>query len=416
LRFKSQIFDPTTELPTLSAVLDDVRRLMEDRGSLGLAYLDLGADGQAETLHGWQAYDELLGAFARALRNLRLEAPFSSRDIVAILAVRSDKFLMFLGGAGPTLDRERLASAFSTLRERLQAGLKDQLPTSLKTMPVLSSGCALFHRDPMLRAERGVHRALDEAISMSLRERERQEDRRLQILDALIQGQEVVTLYQPILDLRDLSVVGHEVFTRGPSGGPFEDPDRLFALAERAGRMTDFERLSRHAALATVHRHLKPGCKLFLNTSARALQDPEVAGAGFVARVDALGLPHSQVVLEITERVAVEERQLYREALRSLKDAGFGIAIDDMGAGYSSLQAIVELEPDYLKFDISLVRNIDRSLIKRSLLETLVDLSERIGAGVIAEGIEARSELDTLREMGVRLGQGHYLAAPKPVP
>ena len=251
---------------------------------------------------------------------------------------------------------------------------------------------------------------------MSLREREGEEDRRLQILDNLIQGQEVVTLYQPILDLTDLSVVGHEVFTRGPSGGPFEDPERLFALAERAGRMTEFERLSRRAALDTVHRHLRPGGKLFLNTSARALQDPEVAGAGFVDRVDAEGLSHSQVVLEITERVAVEERQLYRDALRALKDAGFGIAIDDMGAGYSSLQSIVELEPDYLKFDISLVRNIDRSLIKRSLLETLVDLSEKIGAGVIAEGIEARSELDTLREMGVRLGQGLFLAPPAPVP
>jgi EAL domain-containing protein (putative c-di-GMP-specific phosphodiesterase class I) len=132
--------------------------------------------------------------------------------------------------------------------------------------------------------------------------------------------------------------------------------------------------------------------------------------------VDAEGLRHSQVVLEITERVAVEERQLYRDTLRALKDAGFGIAIDDMGAGYSSLQSIVELEPDYLKFDISLVRNIDRNLIKRSLLETLVDLSEKIGARVIAEGIEARSELDTLREMGVRLGQGPYLAPPAPVP
>jgi EAL domain-containing protein (putative c-di-GMP-specific phosphodiesterase class I) len=416
LRFKSQIFDPTTELPTLSAILDDVRRLMEDRGSLGLAYLDIGGDGQAETLHGWQAYDDLLRAFARVLLELRAEPALSPRDIVAVLAVRSDKFVVFMGGSGRPLDAERLAMTFTLLRERVQAKLKEELPAAIKTLPAISSGYALLHRDPMLRAERSVHRALDEAISMSLRERERDEDRRLQFLDSLIQGQEVVTLYQPILDLRDLTVLGHEVFTRGPSGGPFDDPERLFALAERAGRMTEFERLSRRAALATVHRHLRPGGKLFLNTSARALQDPEVAGSGFVGRVDAEGLSHSQVVLEITERVAVEERQVYRDRLRALKDAGFGVAIDDMGAGYSSLQSIVELEPDYLKFDISLVRNIDRSLIKRSLLETLVDLSEKIGAGVIAEGIEARSELDTLREMGVRLGQGMYLAPPAPVP
>jgi EAL domain-containing protein (putative c-di-GMP-specific phosphodiesterase class I) len=83
-----------------------------------------------------------------------------------------------------------------------------------------------------------------------------------------------------------------------------------------------------------------------------------------------------------------------------------------MGAGYASLTSLVEVEPDYLKFDISLVRNIDRSLIKRSLLETLVDLSSKIGAKVIAEGIEMEPELATLREMGVPLGQGRFLGPP----
>ena len=78
--------------------------------------------------------------------------------------------------------------------------------------------------------------------------------------------------------------------------------------------------------------------------------------------------------------------------------------------------AVVEVEPDYLKFDVSLVRDIDRSLIKRSLLETLVDLAERIGARVVAEGIEAESELLALRDRGVGLGQGRYLAPPRPVP
>jgi hypothetical protein len=135
---------------------------MEDRGSLGLTYLDLGADGQAEALHGWQAYDELLRAFARVVLDLRFDPPLSPRDIVAVLAVRSDKFLLFLGGADRPFDRERLASAFSVLRERLQARLKAELPPAVKALPAIHSGYALLHRDPMLRAERVVHRALDE--------------------------------------------------------------------------------------------------------------------------------------------------------------------------------------------------------------------------------------------------------------
>jgi len=251
---------------------------------------------------------------------------------------------------------------------------------------------------------------------MSLRSRAREEDRRVQGLDMLIQDRQVVTLYQPILDLRNMTVLGHEVFTRGPAGGPFEDAEGLFLLAERTGRLLDFERLCRSRALGSARRHLHQGKKLFLNTSAGALQDPQVAGSAFIEEVERQGLDHADVVLEITERVAVGERQAHQDVLRALKRSGFGIAIDDMGAGYSSLQAVVELEPDYLKFDVSLVRNIDRSLIKRSLLETLVELSEKIGSQVIAEGIEAESEFQTLRDMGVGLGQGRYLAPPMVVP
>ena len=168
--------------------------------------------------------------------------------------------------------------------------------------------------------------------------------------------------------------------------------------------------------MSSARRHLAPGGKLFLNTSAEALLDPDLVAETFARQVGGLGFEPRDVVLEITERVAVEERAACGVVLRNLKKHGFGVAIDDMGAGYSSLHSVVEMEPDFTKFDVSLVRHIDRSLIKRSLLETLVELSEKIGARVIAEGIEAESELATLRDLGVGLGQGRYLAPPLPVP
>lgn len=417
LRFKNHVFDTNTEMPTLAAVLDDVRRLMEERGTLGLVYLDLGGDGQVEALHGWHAYDEVVRSFAVTLGSLKGDGVLGARDILAVLSVRSDKFLLFLGGIGTVpLDRPAVEALAARVRERIVEALPGHLLTVLTSPLVFHQGHALMYRDPMLRAERCVHRALDEAMFMSLRDRSREDDRRAQRLDAMILSREVVTLYQPILDLRNLTVLGHEVFTRGPTGGPFEDAEGLFILAERTGRLRDFERLCRSRALASARHHLRRGNKLFLNTSAGALRDPEVAGAGFIREVERQGLDHGDVILEITERVAVGERQAYQGILRDLKREGFGIAIDDMGAGYASLQAVVEIEPDYLKFDISLVRNIDRSLIKRSLLETLVELSEKIGAQVIAEGIEAESEFRTLRDMGVRLGQGRYLAPPVQVP
>jgi EAL domain-containing protein (putative c-di-GMP-specific phosphodiesterase class I) len=414
LRFKNHVFDANTELPTLPAVMDDVRRLMEERGSLGVVYLDLAAEPGAEAARGWQAYDELLRAFARALLSLKGEAgPLSPRDIVAVTSVRSDKFLVFMRAGDPGgPDSGSLDARVQRLCEKLAEAIPRFLESARKAPVPFHEGHAVMYRDPMLRAERSMHRALDEAMFMSLTQRTREDDRRLQGLDEIIGEEEVVTLYQPILDLRTLDVLGHEVFSRGPAGGPFEDAERLFALAERTGRLLDLERLCRNRALVSAPRHLRPGTKLFLNTSAPALADPTVSGEAFVRQVEAQGLDHCDVVLEITERVAIEEREAYRDMLRKLKQEGFGIAIDDMGSGYSSLKALVEVEPDYLKFDISLVRDIDRSLIKRSLLETLVDLSAKIGAKVIAEGIEMEPELATLREMGVPLGQGRYLGPP----
>jgi EAL domain-containing protein (putative c-di-GMP-specific phosphodiesterase class I) len=416
LRFKNHVYDSETELPTLVAVLDEVRRLVEERGTLGLVLVDPGAGGEVETLHGWQAYDGAIRGLAAALKALRADGFLGSRDLIATLGVRSDKFLVFVGGPpGLALDATALEGLVARLRSRLaEETLRHAGLAALGVRPEL--GYALLHRDPMLRAERSVHRALDEAMLLSSQQRAQDEGARAHELDALILDGRVVTFYQPIVNLRDGSVLGHEVFTRGDSGSPLDDPEQLFALAERTGRLLELERLCRARSLESVGRHLRPGHKLFLNTSAPTLHDPEVAGAGFVKRIDEQGLAHSNVVLEITERVTHDQRRRSRDVLKELRRLGFGVAIDDMGAGYSSLQSIVELEPNYLKFDISLVRNIDRSLIKRSLLETLVELSDKIGAQVIAEGIEAESELETLREMGVLLGQGRHIAPPAHVP
>src|SRR6185295_11011234 len=213
----------------------------------------------------------------------------------------SDKFLVFMRGSEGSPDGPpALDSRARRLREHVSRALTRFLPPGVKDAPDFRQGHALMYRDPMLRAERSIHRALDEAMFMALREGESEEAHRGQGLDEIIGRGGVVTLYQPIVDLSTLRTLGHEVFTRGPAGGPFEDAERLFALAERTGRLLELERLCRTRALSTVARHIEPGRKLFLNTSARALADHDVAGPGFVERVDKQGLRHSDVVLEIT--------------------------------------------------------------------------------------------------------------------
>jgi len=382
LRFRNHLHDSGTELPTLAAVLDEARRLLEERAVLGLIYLDLSGNSHLETLYGWQAYDEVLSNVALTLNGLRGEL-LGPRDIVSVMSVRSDKFALFIEGEpARTLDEPALTATASRLRESLAATVPQR--TARFQPSGIYAGHCLLSRDPKLRTERSIHRALDAAVRESLRERAREEDASARGLERIVEAEDLVLLYQPIVDLNDRSVLGHEVFTRGPAGGPLENPERLFSVAERAGQLVVLERLCRRRALASLGQHLPHGAKLFLNTSATSLQDPELTGAAFERELETAGLRAGDVVFEFAERLAVESRPAQLDLLKELKRRGLGIAIDNMGAGYSSLQALVEVVPDFLKFDTALVRNIDRSQIKQSLLETLVELAEKIGARIIA--------------------------------
>ena len=202
LRFRGQVVDATTDLPTLSAVLDDVRRLMEERGTIGVVYLDVGGEGAAEPLRGAEDYDAVLARFAKALLGLKGEGIIGPRDIAATLGVRSDKYLLFVRAhESLPVELAALESRARRIRERLEQAMAD--PGGDGAAPVvLHVGHALMYRDPMLRAERSIHRALDEAMFMSLRQRTREEDRRMHALDEVIAGDQIITLFQPIVDLR----------------------------------------------------------------------------------------------------------------------------------------------------------------------------------------------------------------------
>jgi EAL domain-containing protein (putative c-di-GMP-specific phosphodiesterase class I) len=411
LRLKSHLFDPATGLPTLAAVLEDARRLIERRASVALAYLDVGGGVRLEARHGWQDYDETVRITATALAGPRPGIPRA--DIVAVMGARSDKFVLFFGSAADApMDLNAAEARATALRDFAAEALAAE--GRGETAPLLM-GLALVHSDPMLRAERAVHRALDEAMFRSLRRRSVEEERQARWLDTLIHSESIVTVFQPVVALADLQVVGQEVFTHGPEGGLVRDAEALFVLAERTGRAIAFERLCRRQAFVCFSARASRG-KLFLKASPAALNDPDFIQDGLLRELNGTGLAAVDVVVEVQERLAALDRKAFRAALRALKVQGFAIAIDDMGAGYSSLQSIAEMEPDFLKFDMSLVRNLDRNPIKRSLLETVVRLSRSVDAPVVACGIETPGELATIRDMGVPLGQGHYLDPDSPVP
>lgn len=414
LRLKSHIFDPSTGRPTLAAVLEDVRRHLDEHDVIGLIYIDVGGGVRLEAQYGWQAYDERIDAVARAFESARRDGILGSTDIVAPMGLRSDKFVVFVvGPQAQPLRADELATTAAALEGVLS--LAQPPDGSCGTgMGTPLFGSALVRRDPMLRAERAIHKALDEAMFHSLSLRSLEDERQARWLDGIIEAETIVTLFQPIVDLRTMQVRAHEVVTEGPADGPAFAADALIALAERTGRALAFERLYRKRALYGFSSGRGAGetQKLFLKVSTTAANDPNLAASGLARELEGTGLRPADVVFEVAERMAALDRNAFRATLHALKAQGFAIAIDDMGAGYSSLGAIAEMEPDFLKFDMSLVRNLDRNPIKRGLLETVVQLSGKVRAPVVAQGIEREGELLVIQELGVPLGQGSYLFPP----
>lgn len=412
LRARSRLFDADLGLPTVTAILDEVRRLLDRQGSVGVLYFEVAGDSGLEARRGWQAIDARIRAFAAALTGLRGGETLETDAPIGIRGVRGEAFVVFTcGGTASGLDQDALASRAT----RFASELTRALETEAERPSDFQHGFALLRRDSQLRTERAIQRAIDEAFLMALTRRDREDDHRAEDLDEILSSGRIRTLWQPVVDLRDRREVGREAFSRGPEGGPLADAERLVELAERTGRVLQLERLCHSKALTSVGRELPAGARLFLNTSSHTLRERLGAGPDFEEEVRAAGLACGDVVIEIAERQTRDDRGRIQEAVARLRKSGFAIAIDDMGAGNSSLQAIVDLEPEYMKFDVALVRGIDQSLIKRSLLETLVELSLKLGSRVVAEGIESEAELQTLVGMGVPLGQGNHIAPPRAV-
>ncbi|MGC5324490.1 GGDEF domain-containing protein [Brevibacillus sp. SYSU BS000544] len=227
----------------------------------------------------------------------------------------------------------------------------------------------------------------------------------------LLQEEAVHMLYMPIVSLRDGEPLGWEALARGPENSHFFSPATLFSYADETDNVFRLESICRRRALEKL-RYVGKNEKIFINLDPRAIDDPYLLRGTLFKELEALQLHPSNIVLEITERHAITNYRVFRKIIEEYRKKGYLIAVDDAGAGYSSLESIAEIYPDFIKLDMSLIRNIDIDTIKQALLETFVQFAEKVKCKIIAEGIETEGELQTLIELGVPYGQGFYLGKP----
>lgn len=408
------LFDPTTGLPTTPLLFPRIESLLEERGEISLLCLNIMKYSKIEEIFGAEVFDGVMQEVAAALERIT-GAEMRDSDMVAELMVAGDAFVVLL--APPRTTDTMDPEALDRLAERVEARLRDDLAAALEP-GVFSkfscyAGAAIARRDPDMRLERLVHTALETALARSDARELADAQARKRRLEELISVGGIRTLVHPVFRLEDLGIVGYEVLSRGPEGGEFEHPDKLFSVAYDADLVVRLERLCRLRAFEAAPA-LPEGRLLFINIEPDAVADPDLRDIMFTTLYIGSGVNPDSVVFEISERCAITDYAAFRSTLEYLRTLGFRIAMDDGGAGYASLQSLAEVRPEWLKIDMSLVTDIDTDEIRRTLVTSMVMLAERLGINLIAEGIERVEQLETLRALGVGYGQGFLFCEPLP--
>ncbi len=231
----------------------------------------------------------------------------------------------------------------------------------------------------------------------------------------VIEQRDIRTYFQPIVTSDDHSIYAYEALSRGPLNSTLFSPLQLFAQAKQQHKLFALESICRTRAIEQYRCQQLPG-KLFLNISPETLLQPDHQRGLTMELVNSFDLSPEQVVIEITEHSPTHDYELMRRAVRHYQNEGFSIALDDLGAGYSSLRLWSEVQPDFVKIDRYFVQDIDKDHFKREFVSFILGLARSVGSTVIAEGVENNEEYAILQELGADLLQGYYFAKPCPQP
>jgi EAL domain-containing protein (putative c-di-GMP-specific phosphodiesterase class I) len=410
---RSRLYDRETGLPTVAVLMDDLKTMLDDKGSISVLVFRPSSEGHVEEVWGWEAYDDLMLDFVRRLKAFQTDGIVPGGTF-SLPYVRSDEIILFIGseGGGMAEGPVALGQKAAELDQLIRGYLAERADVSARFRSFV--GAARIMKDPKHRLERLVYRGIQEARDQVTRQTVRQEIRGGELLQDAISRRDISPVFQPVFDLATGNMIGMEALSRGPRGSEFESGETLFSLAERTELLVPLERVCRQRSLEAAAEGNNRR-QIFLNLSPAAASDPEFLGPLFRDQVMALGLEPDRIVLEITERTYAVYEGLFREVLSKFRSQNFRIAVDDVGTGYSNLSSLADIEPDYLKFDNVFVRGIDRRQVKQDLLEALMSFARKMHTKVIAEGIETREELRVLQSLGVPYGQGFLLARPMPV-
>jgi EAL domain-containing protein (putative c-di-GMP-specific phosphodiesterase class I) len=231
----------------------------------------------------------------------------------------------------------------------------------------------------------------------------------------MIRQNRLFSVFQPIVCAADGRLFGHECLVRGLDQGELIAAGRILQVAGGAGLLFQTDQAARCSAIRGAARYKLPG-KIFINFSPTAFDDPVHGLTHTVALLDELGIERRQVVFEVIESERIVDLDYLEKMLGHYRTLDFEVALDDVGSGYSSLNVLQRLRPDYVKLDAQLIRNVDADPYKAVLTSKLLEASAQLGVRTVAEGVESEGEHRWLRAHGANYLQGYHFARPASPP
>jgi EAL domain-containing protein (putative c-di-GMP-specific phosphodiesterase class I) len=352
------------------------------------------------------------------IRHVSAKDGWSPTNVSDSIALAEEYFRAIVDGRLPALipDTAAIPEATAILATRgILIGSHLGVPIRLRSGQVYGTFCcynfqadaALDKRD--LQMMKVVADFIAYQIDVDL-ERLRDRAEKARRIQALIQSAEEPSIvYQPMFQLSDMTLVGAEALARFKEE-PQRSPDKWFMEADEVGLKTQLEIKAARTALARYRSLWKRGPLHYLGINS----SPQMITEGRMLEIIE-GFPAEKIILEITEHDFVENYDDFSHGLAPLRRRGVKIAIDDAGAGYSSMSHIVNIHPDFIKLDVSLTRNINTDRWRRALARALIEFGRDADCKIIAEGVETEGEMSVLRELGAHAAQGWLLGRPVPI-
>lgn len=408
---------PTPEFPPLETFeqsLLAIKLRLKNDFKLGMLLIDSTGLRSIESHYGKIIYDNIFESVKKSIIRLRNDNTIRADDIIVINEPEGELFYIIL--SKQRSDGPFHMDDYEGIAKRIQTAVNKKLFATIfpliKDNQRINVGYAITFNNPAMKEERILQSLIADAKKMATFQEMKTLMQYKEMVYDLIIEKKIKTLYQPIVNLDSHQIIGYEALSRGPQDTEYENPYVLFSIAREIGLLYELDWLCKINIFNDV-RNLDGNLKLFVNIYSSSVHDSKIRVKYLEDLLADTNIKPTDVVFEISEKYAIEDADFFNEITRLYEHTSFAVAIDDTWAG-ANIALLSGLKIQFIKINISLIRDIEKHKVNREIIRTLVSVSREIGACVIAEGIQTKSELKALIDLGIEYGQGYLFAYPAP--